>query len=160
VMVPQLKNLQKHLNEVRKFTLRAVDVAAKKLSARKSEAWNSKEIRQWQDGVEFAQEASVEEIKATLYDYQQVKWLQDKFPEAALVDVPGLCRVVTRDDIAEQDGSLTPGRYVGVAPPSFEDNEEAFEERMKEIHQDLAGLNEEAKELSDVIQTNFAEILE
>ena len=158
VVVPQLKSLQKHLNEVRKFTLRAVDVAAKKLSARKSDAWNSREIRQWQDGVEFAQEASVEEIKATLYYFQQVRWLQEKFPEAVLVDVPGLCRVVTRDDIAEQDSSLTPGRYVGVAPLGFEDDEEAFEERMKEIHLNLAELNESAVELAAQIAQNFEEL--
>ena len=157
-VVPLLKSLQKHLNEVRKFTLRAVDVAAKRLSARKSEAWNSKEIRQWQEGVEFAQEASVEEIKATLYTFHQVRWLQEKFPEAALVDVPGLCRVVTRSDIAAQDHSLTPGRYVGVAPPSFEDDEDAFEERMREIHLELVELNDAASDLASTIAANFEEL--
>lgn len=88
-----------------------------------------------------------------------MRWLQEKFPEAALVDVPGLCRLVTRSEIAEQDHSLTPGRYVGVAPPSFDDDDEAFAERMQAIHSELAELNEEASELALKIQTNFEDLV-
>ena len=154
-VVPALKGLQKQLNELRKLTLRAMDVAAKKLLARKSEAWNSKEMREWQTALETAHEAGLHGIKETLYTFQQVQWLQEKFPEAALVDVPGLCRLVMQAEIAEQDYSLTPGRYVGVAPPSFEEDEEAFAERMQVIHSELAELNEAAVELAATIASNF-----
>jgi type I restriction enzyme M protein len=157
-VVPALKGLQKQLNEVRKLTLRAVDVAAKQLSARKSEAWNSRETREWQTALEAAHEASLHGIKETLYAFQQVRWLHEKFPEAALVDVLGLCRLVTRSDIAEQDHSLTPGRYVGVAPPSFEDDGSAFEDRMRAIHSELAELNEAAVELATQIAKNFEDL--
>jgi len=39
-------------------------------------------------------------------------------PTSALctIAVPGLCKAVTRAEIAAADWSLTPGRYVGVAP--------------------------------------------
>ena len=37
-------------------------------------------------------------------------------------DVPGLCRAVTLGEIAANDYSLTPGRYVGVAAAAAEDS--------------------------------------
>lgn len=156
--VPRLKALQKHVNEVQKLTLRAMELAEKKLEARKTDAWNSKAIRQYRDGLQAAHDGAVQAIKGTLYIYQQVHWLQSRFPDAVLVDVPGLCRVVTREYIAKNDGSLTPGRYVGVGASDVQD-EEDFEERMKEIHLELGELNEAAIELAGAIQSNFEEFL-
>ena len=74
-----------------------------------------------------------------------------------MVDVPGLCRVIERGEV--EDGSLTPGRYVGVAPQVEDEDEETFEVRMREIHAELAGLNAEAVELATAIQKNFEELL-
>ena len=73
-------------------------------------------------------------------------------------DVPGLCKVVSRADIAKHDDSLTPGRYVGVAPLELEDDED-FEERMSEIHLELEILNDEAAELASNIQANLADLI-
>ena len=61
--------------------------------------------------------------------------------------VPGLCRVVTRADIESADWSLTPGRYVGVAPSEV-DEEFDFEQTLRDIHVELADLNEEAAALA------------
>ena len=52
---------------------------------------------------------------------------------------------------------LTPGRYVGVAPQE-EDEDFDFEEALRDIHVELAGLNEEAVELAKQIQQNFEEL--
>jgi len=72
--------------------------------------------------------------------------------------VPGLCKAVTQAEIAANDWSLTPGRYVGVAPGAAEDDDgEAFVARMKEIHGELAELNEKSFDLAANIQANFAE---
>ena len=84
-------------------------------------------------------------------------WLQDRFPEAKLRDVPGLVKLVDRQEIEAADWSLTPGRYVGVAPPE-EDDEFDFEATLRDIHTELAGLNEEAAELAKKIQANFEEL--
>ena len=75
-----------------------------------------------------------------------------------LAAVPGLCRVVTREEIAKNDGSLTPGRYVGVGASDVQD-EEDFEERIKEIHLELAELNETAIDLAGAIAANFEELI-
>ena len=55
------------------------------------------------------------------------------------------------------DWSLTPGRYVGVAPVE-EDEDFDFEEAMRSIHVDLNELNEEAAELAVRIARNFEEL--
>ena len=63
-------------------------------------------------------------------------------------------------DIAEikaNDWSLTPGRYVGVAP-EIEDEDFDFEETLRDIHIELKGLNEEAALLAAQIQKNFEEL--
>jgi type I restriction enzyme M protein len=101
--------------------------------------------------------AAVEQLKLPAYFHRQVVWLQDRFPDAALRDVPGLVKLVDRAAIAAADWSLTPGRYVGVAP--VEDDEDFdFEQTLRDIHTELADLNKEAVELAARIQENFEEL--
>nr|WP_199535577.1 SAM-dependent DNA methyltransferase [Rhodohalobacter sp. SW132] len=69
----------------------------------------------------------------------------------------GLVKLVDRKEIEEKDWSLTPGRYVGVAPEE-EDEDFDFEEAMREIHVELADLNKESTELATTIQKNFEEL--
>jgi type I restriction enzyme M protein len=68
--------------------------------------------------------------------------------------VPGLCKVVSRAEIEAADWSLTPGRYVGVAPAEVDEDFD-FEQAMRDIHVELADLNREAAELAARIQENF-----
>lgn len=91
------------------------------------------------------------------YFHRQVAWLQDRFPTAELEAVPGLVKLVDRQEIAAADWSLTPGRYVGVAPPE-EDEGFDFEQALRDIHTELADLNREAAELAAKIQKNFEEL--
>ena len=62
-----------------------------------------------------------------------------------------------RSEIEANDWSLTPGRYVGVAPEE-EDEGFDFEEALREIHIELEGLNAEAAELAARISKNFKEL--
>ncbi|WP_445630562.1 type I restriction-modification system subunit M [Nostoc sp. DSM 114167] len=157
LFIPQLKTLQKHINEVHKVVTRAMELAEKKLEARKQNIWDGKEVKKQRDALDIVRDQAIFAIKSTLYMKAQVTWLESRFPEAVFVDVPGLCKVVTRDEITQQDSSLTPGRYVGVTALDGED-EEDFEERMREIHLELASLNEEAVELAAAIAANFEEL--
>jgi type I restriction enzyme M protein len=101
--------------------------------------------------------AAVEQLKHVTYFHRQVVWLQERFPRAELEAVPGLVRLVNRQEIAAADWSLTPGRYVGVAPPE-EDEDFDFEATLRDIHTELADLNREAVELAAKIQANFEEL--
>ena len=98
--------------------------------------------------------SAVEQLKDCAYLHRQVVWLQDRFPKAEIQDVLGLCKVVTRDDIAAADWSLTPGRFVGVAPAEV-DADFDFEQTLRDIHLELGDLNRESVELAAKIQTNF-----
>ncbi len=101
--------------------------------------------------------AAVEQLKAATYIHRQIAWLQDRFPNAEMQDVPGLCKVVSRADIEAADWSLTPGRYVGVAPV-VADEDFDFEQTLRDIHVELADLNWEAVGLAAKIQENFEEL--
>jgi type I restriction enzyme M protein len=101
--------------------------------------------------------AAVEQLKHVTYFHRQVVWLQERFPKAELEAVPGLVKLVDRQEIEATDWSLTPGRYVGVAPPE-EDEDFDFEATLRDIHTELADLNKEAVELAARIQANFEEL--
>ena len=73
-------------------------------------------------------------------------------------DVPGLCKVATREEIEAQGWSLNSGRYVGAAARDAEDVD--FAERLEELAEELEVLNAESRELEDTISSNIAGVLE
>lgn len=107
--------------------------------------------------LEEERKSAVEQLKACTYLHRQIVWLQERFPKAEMQDVPGLCKVVSRADIEAADWSLTPGRFVGVAPAEVDEDFD-FEQTLHDIHLELADLNREAVELAAKIQTNFEEL--
>lgn len=97
-------------------------------------------------------------LKRFRYFEGQADWLLSRFPEGQLRDVKGLVKLVDQAELAENDYSLTPGRYVGVAPEE-DDEDFDFEEAIKEIHEELETLNAEGAELAETIAKNFAELI-
>jgi len=69
-------------------------------------------------------------------------------------DVVGLVKLVDLKEPEENDWSLTPGRYVEVAPEE-EDEDFDFEETIREIHLEINGPNQEAMELAATVARNF-----
>ena len=84
-------------------------------------------------------------------------WLRERFPGLAYQDVPGLCRVASRAEIAAQIWSLNPGRYVGVAPGEADDGD--FREKLEVLHEEMEVLNVEASRLQALIAANVAGVL-
>ena len=84
--------------------------------------------------------------------------MQEHFADGRYVDVPGLCKVATLEEIEAQGWSLNPGRYVGVAEREEEDFD--FAERLEELNEELEVLNSEARELEGRIGENVAKLLE
>ena len=104
-----------------------------------------------------ARGVAVTQLKLVRYCWRQAHWLVERFPDAVLCDVAGLVKRVDRAELAAADWSLTPGRYVGVAPEEV-DEEFDFEEAIKAIHDEMEMLNADAVELAATIQRNFAEL--
>ena len=84
--------------------------------------------------------------------------MEAKFSNGTYVDVPGLCKVATVEDIEKQGWSLNPGRYVGVAEREADAFD--FSERFGELNEELEVLNAEAHQLEERISDNVAMILE
>ena len=120
-------------------------------------AWSGREITRARKAADEARQVAVEQLKQVRYFWRQAHWLTERFPEAKLCDVAGLVRLVDRTEIEANDWSLTPGRYVGVAPEEEDENFD-FEEALREIHVELEDLNTEAVRLAATIKKNFEEL--
>ena len=167
-LLPSLKATAKALEARHKQWLKLLDHAEKHLRARLSKAWDAKAIREAKRALQPADATKTEApsacqisaiaLKQAQYFIHQSHWLHSRFPDGYYQDVPGLCKAVTQEEIAANDYSLTPGRYVGVAA-ALADDEEDFADKMREIHAELAELNDKAAELAARIAGNFEELV-
>ena len=107
--------------------------------------------------LDEARNQLIEQLKSTQYFWRQARWLQERFPNAEFRNVEGLVKLVSYEDLNANDCSLTPGRYVGVAPEE-EDEDFDFEQVLREIHGEIEALDEEAKELANTIKKNLKEL--
>ena len=151
------RDLVKDVDLVFKFAARVVDAAEKDASAKEHEAWDARAIGKLEKEMDARRKEAVEQLKAVAYFERQAHWLLSRFPDAKLVAVPGLVKLVDRKEIEAADWSLTPGRYVGVAPPEVDEDFD-FEQTLSDIHIELADLNKEAAGLAKTIQRNFEEL--
>ena len=164
-MVEQLaetsRDFIKQLDLGYKLAIRVIETAEKDLDAKDSDSWDSKALSNGKDSLKKQAEATraeaVEELKQVRYFFKEAHWLLSRFPDAKLVDVEGLVKLVDVKEIEAKDWSLTPGRYVGIAPDE-EDVDFDFEETLRDIHVELQGLNEEAVLLAEKIAQNFKEL--
>ena len=156
-MAGRCRDLTSQIDLAAKLTGRAIDIAVKELGARESDLWATADINKARKALEEARAVAVDALRRAQYFVRQADWLQERFPQAELRDVDGLVKQVDRSQIEAHDWSLTPGRYVGVAPEE-EDEDFDFEEALRSIHIDLKGLNEEAVALAARIARNFEDL--
>ncbi len=136
---------------------RLIDACEGECDARASDLWSGRDVSRARKAADEARQAAVGQLKQVRYFHHQARWLTERFPDAELRDVEGLVKLVSRAEIAANDWSLTPGRYVGVAPEE-EDEDFDFVEAMREIHAELEDLNDEATRLAVTVKRNFEEL--
>ena len=151
------RELARQVDTVFKLAGRLIEVCETDLDARSSSLWNGREIARARKAADAARQTLVEQLKRVRYFHKQAVWLTERFPDGELRDVEGLVKLVDRAELEANDYSLTPGRYVGVAPEEEDDGFD-FEEALREIHVELEGLNAEAAELAARISRNFKEL--
>jgi type I restriction enzyme M protein len=144
-----------------KVATRLIELCEKEHDARDSDDWDNKTISNGRNSLkkqaEAARSVAVDQLKQVRYFYRQAHWLLSRFPDGELVDVEGLVKLVNAQEIEANDWSLTPGRYVGVAPEEVDEDFD-FEEALRDIHIELQGLNDEAAVLAGKIAQNFREL--
>lgn len=133
---------------------RLIDLCLNTHNAKESDKWNAREISNLKKQTEEARDTAVNQLKLARYFHHQAEWLVERFPEGKLRDVEGLVKLVDKTELKENDWSLTPGRYVGVAPEE-EDPDFDFGETMRTIHAELEELNLQAAKLAKKISENF-----
>jgi type I restriction enzyme M protein len=153
-----MRGLIKQVDLLYKLTARVADLGAGLATEEVvSAVYDRRATAKLLKRLDERRKSTVEQLKQAVYFHRQVAWLQDRFPNSELREVPGLVKLLDREDIEAGDWSLTPGRYVGVAAPE-EDEDFDFEQTLRDIHTELADLNKEALELAAKIQENFEEI--
>lgn len=153
-LADQGRSVAAAVDAVLKAADHAVALCEKEHAAVKDKSWDKRRISQLLKSAAAARELAVARLRRIRYFERQLHWLLHRFPDGRYADVPGLCKLVSRAEIAAADWSLTPGRYVGVASVE-EDEDFDFAQAMKDIHLELADLNQEAATLAATIQKNF-----
>lgn len=156
-LAEQSRDLIKELDLLYKLATRLIDTSEKEYSAKESAAWVNRDITRARKAVDEARGLAVVQLKQVRYFWKQAHWLTERFPEAKLIDVEGLVKLVDIKEIENNDWSLTPGRYVGIAPEDVDEDFD-FEETLREIHVELEDLNTEAVTLAATIKKNFEEL--
>ena len=156
-LVESSRDIIKQTDLLYKLASRLIDVCENECNAKASNAWASRDVTRARKAADEARQRAVKQLKQVRYFWKQAHWLTKRFPEAKLNDVEGLVKLVAIDEIEANDWSLTPGRYVGVAPEE-EDEDFDFEEALREIHVELEDLNSEAVKLAVTIKKNFEEL--
>ena len=156
--VEHIKGLIKQVDLLYKLASRMRDIVSDLASVEAvAEIYDRRTVTKLIKQSDEQRKGAVEQLKLTTYLYKQIVWLQTRFPDAVLCDVPGLVKLVDKADIKAADWSLTPGRYVGVAPPEVDEDFD-FEQSLRDIHVELSDLNKEAVDLAAKIQENFEEL--
>ena len=137
-----------------RFMNRLIEECLNTHNAKTSEEWNTREINNLKKQTEKARDNATSKLKIVRYFHHQAEWLIERFSDEKLRDVEGLVKLVDKEELKENDWSLTPGRYVGVAPEE-EDPDFDFGEAMKSIHAELYELNSQAGDLAKEISENF-----
>ena len=149
------RDLIKQADHLYKLSTRLLDGC--ETQHRENDEWSNREASKARKLADEARHDVVEQLKLVRYFQKHAAWLTERFPKAELRDVEGLVKLVDRKEIEANDWSLTPGRYVGVAP-EIEDEDFDFEETLREIHVELTDLNGEAVKLAKKIAKNFEEL--
>ncbi|WP_420384722.1 type I restriction-modification system subunit M [Roseivirga sp.] len=149
-----------NVQAAQKILAEILAVADKQLKQKNDKSWTELFLNRATKSLEQQEKETLLTIELLNYWYEQVHWLQDKFPDAQYRDMTGLCKVATKAEYAEeQDYSLNAGRYVGVVFESEKISEKEFQEIIKRDSELLKALNKSAKHLEESIEHNLEELL-
>ncbi len=79
------------------------------------------------------------------------------FPDGNYQDIEGLCKIVSLDEVKENEYTLTPGRFVGIKIQV--DETLNYKKKLGEISKSISELNKESIGLVNLIQSNQKEII-
>ena len=149
--------LRGRVNKLHHAAERLIETCERECGAKSSGSWTAREVSKARKEAEAARAEAAKRLTQAWYFWRQAHWLTARFPEAKLRDVEGLVKLVDRAEIEANEWSLTPGRFVGVAPEE-EDEDFDFRAAMREIHAELGAMDAESVRLAATIRKNFEKL--
>lgn len=124
----QLEALKKDVNEL----IELWKIADKHAKLKNDKVWAATDLNRVDKVLEAELTAYSKKVEQTIYWYENILWLQKRFPDAHYQDVVGLCKMADRKEYAEeQDYSMNAGRYVGVEIEDDNISQEEFNSRIR-----------------------------
>ncbi len=87
---------------------------------------------------------------------ESIKLMKISFPDKKYVDVPGLCKIATIEEIEKKSWVLSPGRYIDIVENQTSD--EDFHEKMEKLTAKVEEMFKESDELEKKIKKNLNKI--
>jgi type I restriction enzyme M protein len=153
-------NGREAIAELFKSAENAVTFADKQLRPDKDKSFTKADIRGDLKRLSEKRDDMLFVLERIGYFESQLEWLDANFPEGRWRDVEGLCKIASRDEIAQQQYSLNPGRYVGVSVKDDGMTADEFRAFMQNGADELARLHGEADQLQSLIAEDMQTLFE
>lgn len=147
---PFFESLHTGLKQLDKIVRHHEKAKAESSKAAGKRTTTDRETKKLKDALELLHK----EVKNAESYYKYIHWLQERFPKAEYEDVTGLCKLVSQEEVKEQDYSLNPGRYVGVVIEEDGKTEEEFIYELVTRQEELNELNLKASKIFDIVNKN------
>ena len=162
-LVPFLEKESQNVEILKTATTKLVELwklADKDLKLKSDKSWADLDLNKADKPLEKILQSYLQAKDEVAYWYDNIQWLQKRFPEAQYQDVVGLCKVANRGEyVEEQDYSLNAGRYVGVEMEDDSTSHEEFKVKILSKATLLAELEEQAHLLEKSIHAKIKELL-
>jgi len=90
-------------------------IADKNAKLKTDKKWIANNLNRADKDLEIVLQKYIDIVEKEAYWFDNINWLQERFPDAEYKDIVGLCKMADKSEYAdEQDYSLNAGRYVGV----------------------------------------------
>jgi type I restriction enzyme M protein len=136
------RDLIKDVDLVFKVATRLVDSAEKDAKAKEQEEWDGRAIGKLEKELDARRKETVAQLKAVAYFQRQAHWLVSRFPEAKLVAVPGLVKLVERV-LSRILNIFSPALYIGRIQTTFDPIYHRQYQKQYQIERSRVGLSAE-----------------
>jgi type I restriction enzyme M protein len=158
-IVDKYDDMIKEFNEDFHLLIDIFKQSDKTLKLKANPQWSKQNLSRADKNLEESFTSLKEKIEAIKYWYENITWLQDKFPNATYEDIEGLCKVASKEEyVIEHDYSLNAGRYVGVALEEEKLSLKEYKNKLLNLNTQLELLNKESIEIQKNISKNILEM--
>ena len=158
--VNALKQVNASLKEEKEKLGQLFVESDKLLRIKNDKAWSDLELTNALKALDELQAMFRANVAEVDYWYDNIQWLQIRFPNGRYNDVVGLCKVAEKKEyVGEHDYSLNAGRYVGVEIEGQNISQGEFATKLRLQKEELMQLTKESNRIYVRISESLNELL-